>query len=109
MVGVQVRADAGIHARRQPAGRLDLGALARQAVHVGGRTAQVGDDAREAGHVVAHLLDLAQHRRLGAVLDDAPLVLGDRAEGAAAEAAAHDGDREADHLVGRDLRAAPSP
>jgi hypothetical protein len=35
-----------------------------------------------------------------------PFVLGDRAEGAAAEAAAHDVDREADHLPGRDLRVA---
>ena len=51
-------------------------------------------------------LDLAQDRRLGAVLDDAALVLGDRAEAAAAEAAAHDRDREPDHLVGRDLRVA---
>ncbi len=40
---------------------------------------------------------------MGAVLDDSPLVLGDRAEGAAAEAAAHDVHRETDHLVGRDL------
>ena len=45
-------------------------------------------------------------RVLGAVLDDAALVLGDRAERAAAEAAALDRDREADHLVGGDLRVA---
>ena len=43
---------------------------------------------------------------LRAALDDAPLVLGDRAEGAAAEAAAHDVDREADHVPGRDARLA---
>ena len=58
------------------------------------------------GTCVAHGLDLAQDRRLGPVLDHPPLVLGDRAEGAAAEAAAHDRHREADHLVGRDLRVA---
>ena len=57
------------------------------------------------GHRVADLLDLAHHRVLRAALDDAALVLGDRAEGAAAEAAALDGDREADHLVRGDLRA----
>jgi hypothetical protein len=43
---------------------------------------------------------------LGAALDDPPLVFGDRAEGAAAEAAAHDVDRKADHLEGRNLRIA---
>ena len=47
-----------------------------------------------------------QDRFFRAALDDAPFVLGDRAEGAAAEAAAHDVDREADHLPGRDLRVA---
>ena len=60
------------------------------------------------GRLVAHPLDLAQHRGLGSVLDDAPLVFGDRAEGAAAEAAAHDRDRGLDHLVGGDLGAARS-
>ena len=43
---------------------------------------------------------------LAAVLDDAAFVLGDRAERAAAEAAALDRDGEADHLVRRDLRVA---
>ena len=55
------------------------------------------------GGLVAHPLDLAQHRGLGAVLDDAPLVFGDRAERAAAEAAAHDRHRRLDHVVGGDL------
>ena len=41
-----------------------------------------------------------------AVLDDAAFVLGDRAERAAAEAAALDRDREPDHLVGGNLRLA---
>src|SRR6266478_1321029 len=39
-------------------------------------------------------------------LDDAALVLGDGAEGAAAEAAALDRDREADHLVRGNVRLA---
>src|SRR5262249_130081 len=104
MVGVEVRADARIHARGPAAGALDLTALAREAVHVGGRAAEIGDDAGEAGHGVAHRLDLAQHGALRAALDDAALVLGDRAEGAAAEAAALNGDREADHLPGGDTR-----
>ena len=42
---------------------------------------------------------------LRARLDDAALVLGDRAEGAAAETAAHDRHRMADHLPGGNFRA----
>ena len=38
-----------------------------------------------------------------AALDNPPLVFGDRAERTATEAATHDVDREANHLVGRDL------
>ena len=90
----------------RPARRLDLRVLAGHAVHVGGRPAEVGDDAGEARRLVADALDLAQDRVLRAALDDAALVLGDRAEGAAAEAAAHDVDREPDHVPGRDLRVA---
>src|SRR6185312_16965202 len=50
--------------------------------------------------VIANLLDLADHGILGAALDDPALVLGDGAEGAAAETAALDGHGEANHLVG---------
>jgi hypothetical protein len=50
--------------------------------------------------------DLVQDRGFRAALDDAAFVLGDGAEGAAAEAAAHDVDRKADHLPGRNLRIA---
>ena len=101
--GVQVRADAGKDAGRPPARRLDLRVLAGHAIHVGGRPADVGDDAGEARRLVADGLDLAQDRAFRAVLDDAALVLGDRAEGAAAEAAAHDRHRELDHVPGGDL------
>jgi hypothetical protein len=104
VVGAHVRADVRIDAGQAPAGLLDLRVLALQAVHVGGRSAEVGDDAGEAGRPVADGLDLVEDRFLRAALDDAALVLGDRAEGAAAEAAAHDVDGEADHLPGRDLR-----
>ena len=106
MVGAEVVADAGYTQDRRRQRFLDRLVLAGQAVHVGGRAAQVGDDAGEARRLVADFLDLAQDRRLRAALDDAAFVLGDRAEGAAAEAAAHDVDREADHLPGRDLRLA---
>src|SRR5262249_22149928 len=85
------------------AGALDLAALAGEAVHVGGRPAEIRYDTGESRHGVAHRLDLAHHGILRAALDDATLVLGDRAERAATEAAALDRDREADHLVGRDI------
>src|SRR5690606_19179070 len=89
VVGIEVLADAGEHAGRLATVLLDVVALAAQAVHVGGRAAQVRDHAGEAAHFL-HLLDLVEDRFVGTALDDAPLVLGDGAEGAAAEAAAHD-------------------
>ncbi len=106
MVGREVLADAGKHAARLAACRLDRGTAAAETVHVGGRSAEVGNDAGESGHLVADLLDLADDRVFAAALDDAALVLGDRTEGAAAEAAAHDVHREADHFPGGNLRCA---
>src|SRR5256886_14835738 len=106
VIGVEIGADARVHARRPAAGALDLAALAGEPVHVGGRSAEIGNDAGEARHLVAHRLDLAQHGIFRAALDDAALVLGDGAEGAAAEAAALDRDREADHLVSGNVRLA---
>ena len=47
-----------------------------------------------------YVLDFAQDGFLRAVLDDAALVLGNGAEGTAAEAAAHDIHGEADHFPG---------
>jgi hypothetical protein len=61
MVGVEVRANARIHAGGTATCRFDLAALAGEAVHVGRRAAEIGDDARESRHVVANRLDLAQH------------------------------------------------
>ena len=77
------------------------GRRAAHLVHVRRRAADVADDARELriGGQLAHFL---QHRFLRARLDDPALVGGDRAEGAAAEAAAHDRHRVLDHLVGGD-------
>ena len=106
VVGDEVLADLRIDAGGLAAGCLDVARLAGDAVHVGGGAAEVGDDAGEAGEAVAEGGDLAEDGGLGAVLDDAPLVLGDGAEAAAAETAALDGHREADHLVGGDFRVA---
>src|SRR5262249_42014365 len=55
--------------------------------------------AGEIRRFVADMLDLADDGIFRSVLDDAPLVLGDRAEGAAAKTTALDGYRETDHLV----------
>ena len=106
MVGIEIRADARIDARRSPASSLDRAALTCQPVHVRGRPTEIGDHAGEARHVVADRLDLTNDRVLAAILDDAAFVLGDRAERAAAEAAALNRHREANHLVGRDSRVA---
>ncbi len=48
--------------------------------------------------LVADRLDFTDDRIFAAALDDAALVLGDRTESAAAEAATHDVDRETDHF-----------
>src|SRR5690606_16091116 len=75
-------------------------------IHIGGRAAEVGDGAGETWHLVADAFDLAQDGFFGAALDDAAFVLGDGAERAAAEAAAHDVHRGLDHLVGGNARIA---
>ena len=103
MVGIEIGADARVDTGRTAAGALDLAALAGQAVHVGGRAAQIGDHAGKARHLCRGSSPISRSTEcFRAALDDAALMLGDRAEGAAAEAAALDRDREADHLVGRD-------
>ena len=106
MVRVQVVADVGINAAWFTAGGFDLLRLAGEPVHVRGRAAEVRDDARETRHRIANLLDFLEDRLFGAALDDATLMLGDRAERAAAKAAAHDVHRKTDHLVGGNVRVA---
>ena len=104
MVGIQVVAYTRPDAGRLAAGGLDLGTLACQSIHIGSRPTKIGDGPGKARHLVADLFDLVDDRLVGAALDDAPLMLGDRTEGAAAETAAHDVHREADHVVGGNLR-----
>ncbi|ACY33104.1 hypothetical protein CtCNB1_2358 [Comamonas thiooxydans] len=103
VVGVQVLADAGEDTAGLATGRFDLRALAAQAVHIGRGPAQVGDRAGKALDLVADLFELLDDGVFGTALDDAALVLGDGAEGAAAETAAHDVHRGANHLPGRNL------
>ena len=57
----------------------------------------------KSGCVLAHSLDLGQHRFLAAALDDASFVGRDAAKRAAAEAAAHDLHGMLDDIVGRDF------
>src|SRR6185312_16570973 len=90
VIGAEIFADVGEDAGRPPTYRLDLLVLAGEPIHVRRRSAEIRDGPGEARHLVADLLDLAQDRVLRAALDDASLMLGDRAEGAAAETAAHD-------------------
>ena len=77
-----------------------------QPVHVGGGAAQVRDHACESRNGVADGFNLADHRILRAALDDASFVLRDGAEGTPAKAAALDGNRKANHVVGRNPRRA---
>ena len=102
MIGVHVDANVRVDAGQLATVLLDVARLAGQPVHVGGRPAEVGNDSGEARCLVANLLDLAQDRGFRTGLNDAAFVFGDRAEGATAEAAAHDVDREANHFPGRD-------
>ena len=106
VVRAQVGADIRIHARRQAAGRLDFRRLAGHAPHVGRGPAQVRNHTRESRGLVPDGLDFPDDGALAAALDDASLVLGDGAEGAAPEAPPHDVHRVLDHVVGGDGRLA---
>ncbi len=103
VVGVEVLADVGIETGSTAADRLGLRALAAEPPHVGGRSAEVRDHAGEAAVRIPDRLDLADDRIFRAALHHPPLVRGDRAERAAAEAAAHDRQGMADHLPRRNL------
>ena len=104
MRAVQVGAGLGEDAGLAPAFRAQVLVAAVHAVHVGGRGAQVGDVAVELRHR-GEPADLLEDGFLAARLDEFALVGGDRAEVAAAEAAAVRDDRVLDHVVGRDALA----
>ncbi len=102
MVGIEIFANARKNAGQLAAGLFDGFRFAGHAIHVSGWPAQIGNDAGKAFDLVADLLDLVQDGCLRAALDDTALMFGDGAESTATEAPAHDIDREADHLPGRD-------
>ena len=106
MIGVEVGAHARVNTGGLATGAFDLAALAGKTIHVGGGPAEIGDDTGKPRHRIADRLDFTQHRTFRSTLDDAAFVFGDRAKCAPTEAAPLDRDREADHLVGRDIRIA---
>ncbi len=102
VVSIHVLANARVDAGETTAGLLRARRLAAQHIHVRGWAAEIGDYASKARYRVANGFDLIDDRILRAALDNTAFVFGNGAEGAAAEAAAHDVDREADHLIRRD-------
>ena len=103
VIGDEVLADARIYAAQASAGVLDALVLAFHLVHVRGRSADVADHAGKVVHAPqrTHFAEDA----LGASrLNHPALVLGDRAEAAAAETAAHGHDGVLDRLEGGDGR-----
>ena len=106
VIGAQQLADRRMHAAQPAALGFDLGPRAAHLVHVGRRAADVADHALEIG-VGRHLPDFAQDRLLAAALDDPAFVGRDRAERAAAEAAAHDLHRILHHLDRPGSRCSP--
>src|SRR5690606_37168766 len=99
VVLLELRAELGVQAAQVAAPRLDLGALAAQLVHIGRGAADVAHGALEAGNLV-ETVDLLEEAGFGARLHDSALVERNRAERAAAEAAARGVDRKTNH-VGR--------
>ena len=106
MVGIHVRANIRVDAGETAAGLFGAWRFTAQHIHVGRWPAEIGDHPGKAGHRVANGFDLIDDRILRTALNNASFVFGDRAERTAAEAAAHDVDRETDHLIRRDTRIA---
>src|SRR5690606_20458059 len=106
VVGVHMLANARIDAGETTTGLLSARRFAAQHVHVSRWTTQIGDYAGKARDRVANRFDLVNNRLFGTALNNTTFVFGDRTEGAPAEAAAHDVDREADHLVRRNTAVA---
>ena len=100
VVGIEVGAHRWRDARRPFAAGAERLVFPVHHIHVGRRSAEVREIALEIGHG-NDLLHLAQDALFRAAHDEFALMGRDGAEGATAEAAAMDVDREFDHLVGR--------
>ncbi|CAM6410037.1 hypothetical protein ESCOCK373M_12180 [Escherichia coli] len=101
MVSVHVRTNIRINARQTTAGLLSAWRFAAQHIHVGSRPTEIGNHARKTWNSVADRFDLINNRIFGTALNNAPFVLGNRTERAAAKAATHNVDRETNHFVSR--------
>ena len=98
MVRTHVSANIGKHTGEAPACAFDFPVPTTQAVHIGGGSAQIGNNAGKSRYPIPYGFNFANHRLLGTALNYTAFVLGNGAESAAAEAAAHNGNRETDHL-----------
>ncbi len=101
MISVHVRTNIRINARQTTAGLLSAWRFAAQHIHVGSRPTEIGNHARKTWNSVADRFDLINNRIFGTALNNAPFVLGNRTERAAAKAATHNVDRETNHFVSR--------
>jgi hypothetical protein len=99
VVGDEVLAHAGINAAQTAAGLFDALVPALHLIHVRRGAADVGDHARKSIHP-AKRAHLTQDALFASRLNDAPLVLGDRAKAAAAETTAHGYNAVLDRFVG---------
>ena len=102
VVVVEVGATLRMEARGAPAAGAERPVAAPHAVHVGRGGPDVREVALEAGHA-DDTLHLGENRPLAARVYELALVGRDGAEGAAAEAAPVDVERELNHLPGRNL------
>ena len=104
VVGVQVRAYLGIDTRRT----LALAALVLvgtpHGIHIGTRSAEVGEIAFEIGHL-GDGLDFLQDAFLASAHDELALMRTDGTEGTSAETASMQVHGELDHIEGRDALA----
>ena len=101
VVSVHMRTNIRINARQTTAGLLSAWRFAAQHIHVGSWPTEIGNHARKTWNGVADRFDLIDDRIFRTALNNAPFVLGDRTERAAAKAATHNVDRETDHFVSR--------
>ena len=101
VVSVHMRTNIRINARQTTAGLLSAWRFATQHIHVGSRPTEIGNHARKTWNSVADRFDLINNRIFGTALNNAPFVLGNRTERAAAKAATHNVDRETNHFVSR--------
>src|SRR5699024_8780992 len=96
VVSVHMRTNIRVNAGQTTAGLFSAWRFAAQHIHVGSWPTEIGNYARKTWNGVADRFDLINDRIFGTALNNAPFVLGDRTERAAAKAAAHNVDRKTD-------------